>query len=150
MNMNNDNFRILLSGYIDDELTSEERADFERHLQDCAECQKELETFRRLREVTGAMKYADIPEQVWEGYWSSIYRRLERGLGWILISMAVIILSGFGGYHLLQDFFLNPEKPLLLKVGIGCGMAGFIVLFVSILRERLFACRRDRYDEVTR
>ncbi len=150
VNMSEEKYRILLSGYIDNELSPDEKQDFEVHLEGCAECRKELESFRKLKEVTGAMKYADIPEQVWEGYWSSLYKRMERGVSWIFISIAAIILLCFGSYHIFIDFFLNSEVPLLLKIGIGCGIFGLIVLLVSILRERLFAKKRDRYDEVSR
>jgi len=150
VNMSEEKQRILLSGYIDNELSADERRDFEVHLEGCAECRKELETFQKLQEVTGAMKYADIPEQVWEGYWSGLYKRMERGASWIFISIAAIILLSFGGYHIFIDFFLSTKAPLWLKIGIGCGMFGFIVLLVSILRERLFAKKRDRYDGVTR
>jgi len=148
--MSDDKYRIMLSGYIDNELTPEEKLEFEQHLKDCRECQKELEAFHKLREVTGAMKYADIPEYVWENYWTGLYRRLERGFGWIFLSIGIIILLAIGVYHLFQGFFLDPGQSILLKVGIGCGAVGFIVLLVSVIRERIFACRRDRYDEVQR
>jgi hypothetical protein len=150
MNMCEEEFRVKLSGYIDDELSPDERRDFEAHLTGCAECRKELNSFRKLKEVTGAMKYADIPEQVWEGYWVGIYRRLERGLSWIFISIGVIVILGFGCFRLFNDFFLNSDEPILLRIGIGFGIIGFIILLVSLLRERLFASKRDRYDEVNR
>lgn len=150
MNMSEEKQRILLSGYIDNELSPDERRDFEVHLEGCADCRKELGAFQKLQEVTGAMKYADIPKQVWEGYWSSLYKRMERGVSWIFISVAAIILLCFGSYHIFVDFFLSSKAPLLLKIGVGCGIFGFIVLLVSIIRERLFAKKRDRYDEVTR
>ena len=140
----------MLSGYIDGELTDEEKVDLERHLKSCTECTAELEAFQKLKEVTGAMKYADVPEYVWENYWSGIYKRFERGIGWILLSIGAIILLGFGGYSLISDFFLNPEEPLLLKLAIGAGGLGFIVLLVSTIRERLFAYNRDRYKEIQR
>jgi len=148
--MSEEKYKVLLSGYIDNELSPDDKQEFENHLGGCAECQKELETFRKLKEVTGAMRYADIPEKVWDGYWTSIYKRMERGLSWIFISISVIILLSFGCYHLCADFFLNSDAPILLRIGVGCGIVGLIVLFVSILRERLFASKRDRYDEVTR
>ncbi len=150
MNMSEEQYRILLSGYIDNELSPDESRDFEIHLEGCADCRKELESFQKLQEVTGAMKYADIPEQVWEGYWSSLYKRMERGVAWIFISIAAIVMLCFGSYHIFIDFFLNTEAPIWLRIGVGFGMIGFIVLLVSILRERLFAKKRDRYDEVTR
>ncbi len=150
VNMTEEKYRIMLSGYIDNELSPDEKQDFEVHLEGCMECRHELESFRKLKEVTGAMKYADIPEQVWEGYWSSLYKRMERGISWIFISIAAIILLCFGCYHICADFLLDSEAPLLLRIGIGCGILGFIVLLVSIIRERMFARKRDRYDEVTR
>jgi len=140
----------MLSGYIDGELTTEEKAEFENHLKQCAECKKELEAFQKLKEVTGAMRYADIPEHVWENYWRGIYRRLERGIGWILLSIGAMILIGFGFYSLVSEFLLDPAKPFLLKIAVGAGGIGFIVLLVSTIRERLFAYNRDRYKEIQR
>jgi hypothetical protein len=148
--MSDDKYRIMLSGYIDDELTPEEKVDFEKHLKDCPECQNELKAFHKLREVTGAMKYADIPEHVWENYWTGLYRRLERGIGWVFLSIGIIILLSVGAYYIIRDLFLDPAQPFLLKIGIGSGAFGLIVLLVSVIRERIFASRRDRYDEVQR
>lgn len=150
MRPNEDKYRIMLSGYIDGELSPEEKAELEKHLESCQECKKELHAFRKLKEVTGAMKYADIPEYVWDNYWRGIYRRLELGVGWILLSIGAIIILGFGFYCLIKDFFMNPAEPLLIKIGVGAGGLGLIVLLVSITRERLFAYRRDRYKEVER
>ncbi len=150
MKSGDDKYRIMLSGYIDGELTDEEKEEIERHLKSCAECRTELEAFQKLKEVTGAMKYADIPEYVWENYWSGIYRRFERGFGWILLSIGVMILLAFAGYCLVRDFFLNSNEPLLLKFAVGAGGLGLIVLLVSTVRERLFAYTRDRYKEIQR
>ncbi|UCD17072.1 MAG: zf-HC2 domain-containing protein [Candidatus Zixiibacteriota bacterium] len=143
-------YHVMLSGYIDGELTPEETAEFERHLAGNPELQRELEAFRKLKEVTGAVKYADIPEAVWEGYWASLYRRFERNTGWILLSISVIILATLGCFYLIRDFFMGPQSPLLLKIAVGSGILGFIFLAVSAVRERIFAYKRDRYKEVQR
>jgi predicted anti-sigma-YlaC factor YlaD len=148
MKSDDEKYRIMLSGYIDGELNVEEKSELEKHLQSCEECRKELDVFRRLKEVTGAMKYADVPDYVWDNYWRGIYRRLELGIGWILLSIGVILLLGFGLYCLVKDFFLNPGEPLILKIAVAAGGLGLIVLLVSAVRERLFAYRRDRYREI--
>ena len=141
-------FKILLSGYIDGELSPDEKTELENHLKECAECRGELESFRTLKEVTGAMKYADVPNHVWENYWGNLYRRLELGFGWIFFSIGAIIILAFGGFYLIKDFFFSPEPPLVLRIGIGIGLFGVIILLVSALRERVFAYNRDRYREV--
>ncbi len=148
--MSDDKYKIMLSGYIDNELTPDEKREFEAYLEQDAELQKEYETFRKLKEVTGAMKYADIPEVVWENYWAGLYRKLERELGWIFLSVGAIILLAFGCYHLVQDFFFDPRQSLVLKIAIGSGLLGLVILLVSVIRERIFAAVRDRYDEVQR
>jgi len=148
--MNEKRHHILLSGYIDGELSPEEKLEFEEYMATNPDLQKELKAFNKLREVTGAMKYADIPEAVWEGYWAGLYRRMERGIGWILVSISAILFLIFGCYYLTCDFFLDPEPSIFMKIAVGAGFVGFIILLVSVIRERIFACRRDRYDEVKR
>ena len=148
--MSEKNINIMLAGYVDGELTQDEMLLFESYLKDDPELRKELETFRKLKEITGAMKYADIPESVWDGYWASVYKRMERGFGWILMSISVVLFAAIGCYYLFLDFFLNPETSIIIKIAVGTGLLGLIVMLVSIVREHLFAYKRDRYHEVKR
>lgn len=141
---------IMLAGYIDGELSEEEKREFENYLKNDPDLQKELAAFSKLKEMTGAMHYADIPEAVWDNYWTSLYKRLERGAGWILISISAILFLAIGLYYLLIDFFMNPEITVLIKIAVGTGILGLIVLLISAVRERLFAFKRDRYSEVKR
>ena len=150
MNEHEEKFKIMLAGYIDGELEPNEKTELEQHLKGCDECRKELEVFHKLKEVTGAMKYADIPEHVWDNYWRGLYRRFELGVGWKMLSIGVMVVLGFGLFELIKGFFLNPAEPILLKIGVAALGIGFIVLLVSVLRERIFAHKRDRYGEVKR
>ena len=150
MNSGEEKFKILLSGYIDGELSPDEMTELEMHLKTCSDCRKELEVFQELKEVTGAMKYADIPEHVWDNYWRGIYRRLELSIGWILFSLGAVLILACMCYGIFQNFFLNPDEPLILKIGVGTLILGAIFLLVSVTRERIFAYRRDRYKEIKR
>ena len=38
------------------------------------------------------------PKDVWRFYWASVYNRLERRIGWILLSNGAMIILFFGGY----------------------------------------------------
>ena len=145
-----DRMREQLSGYVDGELSDDERRQFERELETNAELRAELEEFKRLKKVTDTMHYADLPDEVWENYWQSIYRKTERGLGWILLSVGAIIVLCFGAYEVFSQMYTNPDTPLWLKIGITGVSLGAIVLLVSYARERLFAYKRERYREVTK
>ena len=94
------------------------------------------------------MAFKKPPKETWEVYWTSVYNRMERGIGWIFISIGAMILLFFGGYLLVEAIIQDPEIPALLKVGILAAMVGAAVLLVSFGRERLFVDKRERYKEV--
>jgi len=140
--------RKLLAGYVDGELTDEERQAFERELQRDPQLRAELQEFRKLKEVTSMVRYADLPDEVWESYWQSLYRKLERGIGWILLSIGSIILLCFGLHQGLHGLYIDPTVSIWVKIGVTALGGGVIFLLVSFVRERLFAYKRDRYKEV--
>ena len=148
--MNKEDKRAKLAGYIDGELSDEERRLFEREIAGDKELQAELEDFMRLKQITAKMTYADLPDEVWESYWSSLYKKTERGLGWIFFSLGAIALLCFGIFSLLQGIFTNPEVPVFIKITVPLLLIGITILLVSFVRERLFAFNRERYREVNK
>lgn len=142
------NIKELISSYIDGELDEKQKKMVENHLKECQECQKEFEEMSELEEVMGQMELKKPPRETWQVYWSSVYNRLERRIGWILLSIGAIILLFFGGYKAVEGIIQDQTTPLLLKIGILVAMAGLVILLVSILRERFFVRKRERYKEV--
>ena len=145
-----DRFRELVAGHLDRELTPAETEELRRHLERCEECRDELRRQERLKEVMDTMRLPDPPPELWDRYWLGVYNRMERGLAWILLSVAALVLICAGGYEMFRDFFQDPEVPLIVRIGVGCGATGMAVLFISVLRERVFLRKRDRYREVVR
>jgi predicted anti-sigma-YlaC factor YlaD len=148
--MDCENIREMLAGYQDGELDTEQKALVEEHLNRCRTCREELAGLEKVKEVTRKVKYDDLPLEVWQGYWQNLYRRLERGVGWIFTSIGAIILLITGSFYLVKDYFLDATVPLLPKFGVGALIIGGIILLVSVARERLFAYNRERYREVQR
>ena len=141
---------IYISGKLDGELTPEQERELDLHLQSCPVCSKEYQELLKIKEVTSDMRFTDLPDRFWAGYWNGIYNRLERGIGWILLSIGAIVLLAFGGWELLNNFFLDENISIVLRLSIGAGLLGVITLLVSVLRERLFARKHERYEEVER
>jgi len=139
-----------LMSHLDGEIEPEKKKEIERHLTECESCRKEYQSFVKLKEETDKMKLADLSDQLWKGYWKGIYRRLERGAGWIFVSIGAIILLSFGVYQFFKEFLADPNVPLILKIGVSTLAFGVIVLLVSIVRERLFLFKTERYGEVER
>ncbi|MBW7997206.1 MAG: hypothetical protein FVQ81_11685 [Candidatus Glassbacteria bacterium] len=140
----------LLTAFADGELDESERERVERLLADDPELRGELESIRNLNRLTVKIRLTEPEQEVWNMYWANVYNRLERGVGWILLSVGAIILIAYGAWHFVRDFLLDPEVPLLMRTGVSAALLGAIVLLVSVLRERLFARKKERYEEIVR
>ena len=138
----------LISSYYDGELDEEQKKLVHSHLEICSECRKEFEEMGKFEEVMSQMVLKKPPKEAWQMYWTSVYNRLERGIGWILFSIGAIILLFFGGYKLVEGIIQDASVPLILKIGILSVLGGLVVLLVSLLREQLFVRKRERYKEI--
>lgn len=143
-------YRDLLMGYLDNELTDEQRRQFEEHLTGCAECRGELEQFKKLKAITDEVTLAEPEDRIWQDYWRGVYNRIERGVGWIIFSVAAILLAIYGGFKLIEEIVKDPTIDMLLKTGLLALIMGLAILFVSVLRERVYFWSKDRYRDVRR
>ena len=145
-----DRTRELLMRALDDELAPEERRELEALLDRDPTLRAERERLGRLKEVTAEMKLRHPPEQLWDDYWNSGYRRLERGIGWILVSFGVIVVGGWAAWQFVTALIADTEMPPLIKAGILAGSLGLVVLAVAVLRDRLFVRKTDPYKDIQR
>ena len=143
-------YKDLLMGYLDNELSDEQRQRFEEHLAGCPECASELEEFRKLKTITDEVTLVEPEDKMWQEYWDGIYNRIERSVGWIVFSVAAILLIIYGGFKMIEELIKDPTVGMILKVGLLALIVGLAILFVSVLRERLYFCQRDRYKNVRR
>ncbi len=146
--MDHRKIKELVSSYHDGELDDEQRKKIEKHLEQCGECRREYEEMGRFEEVMKKMQFKKAQKEMWEVYWGAVYNRLERRLGWILLSIGGMILLFFGGYKAVEGIIQDPATPLILKIGILAVLGGVVVLLVSLLREQVFVQKRERYKEV--
>lgn len=148
--MKHEEIKSLIAAYLEDELDEKDRALVEAHLRDCAECRAEAVELNQLEEVLNQMELKKPSKDIWDVYWSSVYNKLERQIGWIILSIGIMVLIFIGVYPAIEQFISDPEKPLALKIGILACLGGGIIVFVSILREQLFFRKKERYKEIRR
>lgn len=94
------------------------------------------------------MKLKEPDQEIWLTYWQSIYNRIERNFAWLLFGIGASVLLTYGLYALIINIWEATEIPLLIKFGIYVVMLGMVLLFISIIREKLFLWRNERYKEV--
>jgi len=143
-------YKELLMGYLDNELNDHQRRQVEEHLAQCRNCAAELEQFKKLKAITDDLALVQPEDRIWQDYWSGIYNRIERRLGWILFSVAAVLLTVYGGFELIEQIVADPAVGIILKIGLLMLIVGIAILFVSVLRERLYFWKADRYKDVRR
>jgi ferric-dicitrate binding protein FerR (iron transport regulator) len=131
--------RILLMGYADGELGPEDRARVEEALAKDPELRKELLEMQRLKEATLGVDALTDAEM--EAFWGTVYNRLERRAGWILLIAGFTGVVGAGCYL----FFTHKWAHWSVKLAGAAGLIGTLVLVCSVWRERRRALRHDRY-----
>ncbi len=140
----------LMMAYLDDELNQEQRRTFEEHLASCPDCTRELKEFRKLKQMTDCVAFVEPEDRIWDQYWNNVYNRVERCTGWVLFSVAAIALFVYGGFKLIESVIQDPTVGLLMKIGLLALLGGLVILFVSVLRERVYFWTKDRYKDVRR
>ena len=143
-------YKNLMMGYLDDELDAEQQKTLQQHLESCPECRAELEEFSQLKQITDDAALRQPEDVLWQQYWGGLYNRIERGGGWVLFSVASILLLIYGGFKLVESLVKDPTVDIILKAGVVVLIAGLAILFVSVLRERIYFRKKDRYKDVRR
>jgi len=134
----------LLSGYLDGELTQQQRQRVEIHCEACAECKKNFEELQVLRESIGKARLSEVDQDVWRERMDDATVRTSRGIGWLLILGGVLVAMGIGVY----EFVIDSSLGLVEKLIVGAIYGGFVVLFFSVLRQRLIERKTDKYKDV--
>ncbi|HYG35873.1 MAG TPA: hypothetical protein VEC99_13865 [Clostridia bacterium] len=147
---NLDRFHLLMTRALDGDLSAREQEEFEQLLASSPERQKEWNDYRKLKELTMQMQFTDPPDEVWDHYWDKVYDRLERRLAWILVSIGAMVVLFYGLFKAVESIWADPQLPWLVKGAILALMAGGVILFVSVLREKLFTRKSDKYKEIQR
>ncbi len=142
--------QLLLMRALDGELAGDERKEFERLLQTDTAFNVEWERLKRLKGLTDSVTFRTPPDEIWEGYMDSVYRRVERGVAWILLSIGAIVLVSTGLWEAGKALFIEDDVAWYIKGSILAVFVGGAILLVSVAREKLFMHRRDPYKDVTR
>jgi hypothetical protein len=135
---------------LDNECSSAERRELEEALQLNPELHSEWRELQRVKEVSGMMSVRKPPEEVWSSYWAQVYARNERKVAWLLVSIGAVILLSWGLWQLIINVLGEMGLPDFIKFAIGLLSVGIVVLFVSVVREKLFVNKHDPYKDIER
>ena len=135
----------LLSGYLDGALTQGDEQRVRLHVEDCAECRARVREMSELREVTMSTRFAVPTDDQWDERPRGTLSLWSRRLGWVLVVAWLLGITAF----VLWEIAVGPQG-LLEKTLVFGGLTGALLLFVSILVDRLRTLPGDRYRGVSR
>lgn len=132
----------LISGYLDRELTSQKRQKVEVHMETCHSCRSTYESLQKQHQLVGQLPLEQMTDAERRGMLRDFPARGSRWVGVILLLVGILTLWLYGIYEGARD------EPFIIQVAVGMTLVGFLVLFLSVLRDRLYARRTDRYKDV--
>ena len=131
---------------LDDELSIEERLQYQAHVRECDVCRRELDSLGRVVTFTDQLKLRVSDDAFWKDYWKSVSRRTERRLGFVLLIAGIVMFLAYLTYRVLR----SPDMWSYEGFSVVAILLGLIVIFISVARERYHEHKHDPYKEVER
>ena len=145
-----DRARELMMRALDDELSDNQQAELDDLLGSDESLRIEWESLEKVKQGTNELELKQPPEALWEGYMDSVYRRVERGIGWLLLSVGAIVLLSYGLWQGISELIGDLTVPWYVKGGVFALLVGLVILVVSVIREKYFVFKDDPYRDVQR
>lgn len=133
-----------LSGFIDGELTQQERQFVTLHCEVCADCRENLDRLRELRNRIGTAGLSEVGEDKWRESIDDSTVQLTRGIGWLSFIVGLLIVVGIA----LVGFLFSDDISVGMKLLMFAVYGGLAALFFSVLRQRLIERKTDKYKDV--
>jgi predicted anti-sigma-YlaC factor YlaD len=134
----------LISGYLDGELTQQERQRVDVHLGDCVDCSGQMAELADLRKRLSGARLSLVGEDIWREKMDDMTVKVSRGIGWLLFLGGLLLVAGFG----IWEFVIDTSMGLVTKLVVSAVYVGLGALFLSVLRQRLIERKTDKYKDV--
>ena len=135
-------FQPMMSGHLDGELDDDSARKLQKHLAECPRCSAEYQKLARIVAASDRLRIEIPPDEVWDTFLAGTYNRIERKTGWVAFVVGAVALVVLG----IWLFMMEPWASALVKILIAVPVVGLLIIFVSVLRERLFLAKIDRYS----
>lgn len=135
----------LLSGYLDGALPQAQAQRVGLHLEDCGDCRRILDEIKTLREAAMETRFRVPADDSWPELPRTRPSWLSRSLGWTLLVAWAVVVTVVAVWR----FVSNTGNPFEVFLGLGLP-GGLLLLFISVLLDRLRDLKTDRYTGVHR
>lgn len=143
---NCEEYKGLLVGLIDHELTPEETSKINTHLIRCEACRHDYEKLRESSGRLDAMSMIEPSDVVLDQVWNRPYSRLMRNAALFLILGGYLTLLLYG----LFAFLSSGDGEPVVRVAVASIALGVFYLLFQLIRERCKLYKIDPYKDIKR
>ena len=133
----------LVSGHLDGELTQAAEQRVRIHLEDCEHCRALIGDLRTLREAAMNTDFHRPDDSQWDERPKTGLSLAARGTGWLVAIIWAVVFAAFA----LWQFWQGSEN-LMERFLVFGGLSALVLLFLSVLLDRLRTAQTDPYREV--
>ena len=142
--MTETNWDQLLTGYLDNELTQQDRQRVEQRMINEPTYRVQFDDLNSLQANIAELDFQSSKATQWSELASNVTVRTTRSLGWLTYIISTLFLVGYGLYALIITETENAfVKTAVLGILLGLGL-----LLISVIKQRLVESKTDRYKDV--
>ncbi|MEM6795255.1 MAG: hypothetical protein AAF725_14845 [Acidobacteriota bacterium] len=135
----------LLSGFLDGSLSHREMQRVRLRLEEDPEARRLYEELQALRSTALSTRFLPPEDVVWAELPATRTSRISRSLGWFVVCTWLVLVTLLA----LWRFLSETGDPLEIFLVLGLP-GGLVLLFLSVLLDRLKSLPSDRYRDVHR
>jgi hypothetical protein len=134
----------ILSGFLDGELTQQEAQKVVLQIETDPEYQKLYEELAMMRQQVQSLSLQEQELEHLDKLFEEPVAKQSRWLGFGIFATSATVLVAYTLFRI----FTNPELPMIEKVLVGGLCGGGLLLFLSVLRQRMISSKNDKYNRV--
>ncbi len=135
----------LLSGYLDGALPQGDTQKIRIAIEDDEDVKALYRDLEAMRDAAGSTRFVEPEDDAWPELPRSKSSWFSRSLGWGLLTTWFTVVTVYS----LWTFISQTGDPLEIFLVLGLP-GGFVLLFISVLIDRLKDLKTDRYRGVRR
>ena len=134
----------LLTGYLDNELTQQDRQRVEQRMINEPTYHAQFDDFNSLQSDIAGLDFQPNKTTQWSELAPDVTSQTTRSLGWLTYIISTLFLVVYG----LYEFIIAETENALVKTAVLGIFLGLGLLLFSVIKQRLVESKTDRYKDV--
>jgi hypothetical protein len=134
----------LLTGYLDNELTQQDRQRVEQRMINETTYRAQFDDLNSLQSDIAGLDFQPNKTTQWSELAPDVTSQTTRSLGWLTYIISTLFLVVYG----LYEFIIAETENALVKTAVLGIFLGLGLLLFSVIKQRLVESKTDRYKDV--